>query len=104
MELALIGLGRMGLNMALRLLRGGHRVVVHNRSQDPVRTAVGEGAENAAAMADLLTLLAPPRVAWLMLPAGPVTEAHFNEVLAVLEPGDRARSDRDGNLIVEMGG
>jgi 6-phosphogluconate dehydrogenase len=87
-DLALIGLGRMGLNMALRLLRGGHRVVVHNRSQDPVRTAMGEGAENAAAMADLLTLLEPPRVAWLMLPAGPVTEAHFVEVLGVLEPGD----------------
>ncbi|HLA62862.1 MAG TPA: decarboxylating 6-phosphogluconate dehydrogenase [Rhodothermales bacterium] len=88
MDLALVGLGRMGLNMALRLLRGGHRIVVHNRSQEPVATAHGEGAENAAALADLLTMLAPPRVVWLMLPAGPVTDAHLDEVYGVLEPGD----------------
>ena len=88
MDIAVIGLGRMGLNMALRLLRGGHRVVVHNRSQEPVATAMGEGAVNAPALADLLTLLAPPRVAWLMLPAGAVTDSHFAELLAVLQPGD----------------
>ncbi len=78
----------MGLNMTLRLLRGGHRVVVHNRSQEPVRTAMGEGAENAPDLADLRSLLAPPRVAWLMLPAGPVTDAHITRLYDVLEPGD----------------
>jgi len=88
MDLAIIGLGRMGLNMALRLARGSHRVVVHNRSQEPVAAAMGEGAVNAPAIADLSGLLPPPRVAWLMLPAGPVTDAHFAELLDILEPGD----------------
>jgi 6-phosphogluconate dehydrogenase len=88
MELALVGLGRMGLNMALRLLRGGHRVVVHNRSQEPVATAEAEGAVNAPALADLVSALAAPRVVWLMLPAGAVTDAHLAALHEVLEPGD----------------
>ena len=88
MDLAIVGLGKMGLNMTLRLLRGGHRVVVHNRSQEPAETAVAAGAVNAPALADLVRLLPAPRVVWTMLPAGPVTDQHVDALLDVLEPGD----------------
>ena len=88
MDIAVVGLGRMGLNISLRLLRGGHRVVVHNRSPEPVEVAVEAGAEHAETMADLGTMLDGPRVVWIMLPAGEVTDTHVNEVLEVLEEGD----------------
>lgn len=88
MELGLVGLGKMGLNMSMRLLRGGHRVVVHNRSPEPAETARAAGAEVAPAFADVVAALAAPRVVWLMLPAGPVTDAHVDLYLDLLEPGD----------------
>ena len=88
MDIAVVGLGRMGLNIALRLLRDGHRVVVHNRSPEPVAVAVGAGAEAAEALPELAELLDGPRVVWIMLPAGAVTDEHVSEVLAVLDPGD----------------
>lgn len=88
MDIGLVGLGKMGLNMALRLLRGGHRVVVHNRSPGPVETARGEGAEEAADLADFVGLLPAPRVVWTMLPAGEVTERHVRDLIDALEPGD----------------
>ena len=88
MDIGIVGLGRMGLNLALRLLRAGHRVVVHNRSPEPVAVAVEAGAAEAASVADFAGLLEGPRVVWIMLPAGRVTDAHVDEVLAVLEPGD----------------
>ena len=64
MELAMIGLGRMGGNMASRLLRGGHRVVVYNRSPEPVRAAETEGAEGATSLEDVVVRLSAPRVVW----------------------------------------
>ena len=89
MDIALVGLGRMGLNMTLRLLRGGHRVVVHNRSEGPVETAAAAGAEAAPELEDIPSMLPGPRVVWLMLPAGPVTDAHIDRLLdGILEPGD----------------
>ena len=88
MDLALVGLGKMGLNMTLRLLRGGHRVIVHNRSPEPAETARLEGAEVAPDLAAAVAALAAPRVVWLMLPAGAVTDAHVNAVLPLLDPGD----------------
>ena len=88
MDIGLVGLGRMGLNMALRLRRDGHRVVVHNRSPEPVEVAEGEGAERAETLQALVDRLETPRVVWLMLPAGEVTSAHVTDTLAVLEPGD----------------
>ena len=57
MELAMMGLGKMGGNMAARLLRGGHRVVVHNRSPEPVRAAEAEGAEGATTLDDVVALM-----------------------------------------------
>ncbi|MEL7169212.1 MAG: phosphogluconate dehydrogenase (NAD(+)-dependent, decarboxylating) [Bacteroidota bacterium] len=88
MELGLIGLGRMGLNMTIRMLRGGHRVVVHNRSQGPVETAQSHGADAAASMADFVSMLDAPRVVWLMLPAGQITDDHLTRLHDILDEGD----------------
>ena len=74
MEVGFIGLGRMGKNMALRTLRGGHEVVVWNRSPEPVEEMVKAGAKKAASVKELVEKLKSPRVIWVMLPAGEVTE------------------------------
>ena len=88
MDIGIVGLGKMGLNMALRLRRGGHRVVVHNRSPEPEEVARGEGAEVAGSLAELVDALPAPRVVWLMLPAGEVTDQHVDETLPLLSDGD----------------
>ena len=88
MRLAMIGLGRMGLNMATRLLRGGHEVVAFNRSEGPRKAAVKEGALEAATLDAVATLLAPPRVAWVMMPAGETTTSFIDALLARFAPGD----------------
>ena len=88
MELAMIGLGRMGGNMASRLLRGGHRVVVQNRSPEPVRAAEAEGGEGATSLDDVVARLSAPRVVWLMLPAGQVTEDAVLLMAERLSAGD----------------
>ena len=88
MDLALVGLGKMGLNMTLRLLRGGHRVIVHNRSDGPAETAHAEGAEVVDSPEAVVAALEAPRVVWLMLPSGGVTDDHVDTFLGLLEPGD----------------
>jgi 6-phosphogluconate dehydrogenase len=72
MQLGMIGLGRMGGNMARRLLRGGHQCVVHDRAPETVAALVTEGALGAASLDDLVARLARPRAVWLMVPAGAV--------------------------------
>ena len=88
MELAMMGLGKMGGNMASRLLRGDHRVVVHNRSPEPVRAAEAEGAEAATTLEDIVARLSAPRVVWMMLPAGQVTEDALLLMSERLSAGD----------------
>jgi 6-phosphogluconate dehydrogenase len=88
MELGLIGLGRMGAGMTRRLLRGGHRVVVNNRSPDPIKELEADGAVGAYSPADLVAALAPPRAIWIMLPAGKVTEQMITTLVPLLAPGD----------------
>lgn len=88
MDLGLVGLGRMGYNMALRLLRGGHRVVAYNRSEEPRRRFADEGGSTAASLGELVASLAAPRVVWMMLPAGEVTESHLWALCDLLSPGD----------------
>jgi 6-phosphogluconate dehydrogenase len=88
MELGLIGLGRMGAGMARRLLRNGHRVVVNNRSSDPIKALEAEGAVGAYTVEDLVGALAPPRAVWIMLPAGDVTEQMIETLVPLLTPGD----------------
>jgi 6-phosphogluconate dehydrogenase len=87
MQLGMIGLGRMGANMARRLLQGGHRCVVFNRSQKPVAEAVKEGAVGTASLAEFAEKLAKPRAVWLMVPVGAV-EQSISELLPHLDRGD----------------
>jgi 6-phosphogluconate dehydrogenase len=89
MRLAMIGLGRMGGNMARRLRRGGVEVVGYNRDQRVVAALADEtGLLPAASPAEAVRQLTAPRVVWLMLPAGPVTEAQIDGLIDLLEPGD----------------
>ncbi|MDQ3672340.1 MAG: decarboxylating 6-phosphogluconate dehydrogenase [Actinomycetota bacterium] len=78
----------MGSNIAGRLLADGHRVVGHNRTPEPVAALEAEGGTGAGSSEELISLLAPPRVVWLMLPAGEITETVVWEVAEHLEPGD----------------
>jgi len=88
MDIAMIGLGKMGINMTLRLLRGGHRVAAYDLNEDAVRTAREAGAEDAASLEEMKDLLAPPRAVWLMVPAGKPTEETLRALSEILEPGD----------------
>ncbi len=88
MELGMIGLGRMGANMAERLLRGGHRVVVHNRSPEPVERLVEEGAAGAHSVAALVEQLGRPRAIWLMVPAGDPVDQTISTIRPLLAEDD----------------
>jgi 6-phosphogluconate dehydrogenase len=87
LKIGMVGLGRMGSNMARRLLRAGHECRVYDVSERAVKQLVGEGAEGAGSLADLVAGLAPPRTLWMMLPAA-VTGSTVTELLELLEPGD----------------
>ena len=88
MQIGMIGLGRMGMNMAKRLLKGGHQVVAYNRSPDRTKEAVAQGAKGAYSLAELEPILKPPRVLWLMLPAGQPTDQHIDQLRLLLNKGD----------------
>jgi 6-phosphogluconate dehydrogenase len=87
-QLGIVGLGRMGSNIARRLLRDGHRVVGTNKSPGPVQALVADGGIGADSLDELVAALDPPRAVWLMLPAGRITESILWEVADRLEPGD----------------
>jgi 6-phosphogluconate dehydrogenase len=88
MELGIVGLGRMGANMARRLMRDGHKIVAFDVNPDPVATLAGEGAEAASSLEDLAAKLSAPRSVWVMVPAGEITEQTVEGVAAVLDSGD----------------
>ena len=88
MDIGIFGLGKMGANMARRLLEGGHRVVVANRSPEPVARLADEGAVPTHDLVELVDLLPPPRVVWVMVPAGDPTEKIVLEVADLLARGD----------------
>lgn len=88
MELGFVGLGRMGYNMVLRLVRGGHRVVAYNRTAEKTKEVMGQGAEGSFSLEDLVGKLKAPRTVWLMLPAGPVTGEYIEDLMKLLSPGD----------------
>jgi 6-phosphogluconate dehydrogenase len=88
MDIGIIGLGRMGGNIAKRLMRGGHKCVVLDRNQDAVKEVESAGALAAKDSADMLKKLARPRAVWLMLPAGAITEKVLAEVAAEMIAGD----------------
>jgi 6-phosphogluconate dehydrogenase len=88
MELGIIGLGRMGGNMARRLLRGGHRIIAYNRSWGPVEELAGEGAIGARTVEELVGKLKSPRAVWLMIPAGKPVDDMLNILITILGKGD----------------
>jgi 6-phosphogluconate dehydrogenase len=109
----MVGLGKMGANMARRLCRSGIEVVGYNRSADIVQTlAREEGMLPAKSLAEAVEQLKAPRIVWLMLPSGQPTEEHVNELRDMLEPGDvvvdggnsnYCDSERRGALLAQCG-
>src|SRR5450755_649592 len=88
MDIAMIGLGRMGANMVQRLLRGGHRVVGYDPAEAARKVIEDHGAESAASLAELVKKLKTPRTIWLMVPAGEITDQTINDVVPLLSKGD----------------
>jgi 6-phosphogluconate dehydrogenase len=88
MELGIVGLGRMGANMARRLMRDGHKIVAYDVNPDAVSQLASEGAEGASSLEVMAAKLSAPRSVWIMVPAGEITEETVDAVAAVLESGD----------------
>jgi 6-phosphogluconate dehydrogenase len=88
MQLGVVGLGRMGGNIAQRLMRHGHSCVVYDKSADAVASIAGKGATGSRSLEDLVAKLTAPRAIWLMLPAGKITEDAVMELGGALKPGD----------------
>ena len=80
MELAMIGLGKMGLNMATRLARGGHRVVGFAPSAESVQAAIDHGVEGTHSLEEAVGKLKAPRIVWVMVPAGQITDETIEKV------------------------
>jgi 6-phosphogluconate dehydrogenase len=88
MQLAMIGLGKMGGNMTERLLRGGHQMVAFDRAADAVSRYTKLGASGAGTLADVVKQLKAPRVVWIMVPAGQPTQDTIDELRPLLSDGD----------------
>jgi 6-phosphogluconate dehydrogenase len=88
MELGLIGLGKMGGNIARSLLQGGHRVVVYDTDSEAVKTLTTQGAKGAASLHQLVGQLKSPHIVWVMVPAGQAAETVINSLAEELSPGD----------------
>ena len=88
MKLGMAGLGRMGANMALRLMRGGHEIVAYDPGPDAVRAIEAEGASGVDSLAGLVGGLIPPRAVWVMAPAGEPTETTIHTLSELLSADD----------------
>ncbi len=88
MQLGMVGLGRMGGNMAQRLMRGGHQVVAYDRDAQAVQGLAGKGATGTESLQALVQKLATPRAVWVMLPAGAITEGTIEQLEGMMEAGD----------------
>ena len=88
MEIGMVGLGRMGMNMTRRLKRGGHGVAAYDVSAENVKHAESEGAVGAHSLAELVSILDPPRAVWVMVPAGGPVEDTVATLSSLLEEGD----------------
>ena len=88
MQLAMIGLGRMGSNMVRRLVQGGHELIVYDLSTEGIKVVAAKGVRAAKDLADLAQQLPPRRVVWVMVPAGPPVESTIDELVLHLSPGD----------------
>jgi 6-phosphogluconate dehydrogenase len=88
MQIAMIGLGRMGMNMAKRLLQGGHEVIAYNRTPKKTDDLVKEGGIGAYSLPEVVEKLSMPRVLWIMLPAGSTVDEHIGQLKDLLSPSD----------------
>jgi 6-phosphogluconate dehydrogenase len=88
MQLGMIGLGRMGANLVRRLMRDGHTCVVYDVSPDAVASLEREGATGASSLDDFVVKLEAPRAAWIMVPAGEITESTIGDLAPLLSAGD----------------
>src|SRR5215469_10448373 len=88
MQLGLVGLGRMGANMARRLQRNGHKCTVFDLNAENVKELVNEGMAGASSLEDLVKKLPKPSAVWVMVPSGKPTESTIQSLAAVMKPGD----------------
>jgi 6-phosphogluconate dehydrogenase len=88
MKIGMIGLGRMGMNMARRILRHDHQVAAYNRTTEKTRQLAQNGAVACFSIQELIKILEAPRIIWLMLPAGEIVEQHLTQIIELAEPGD----------------
>jgi 6-phosphogluconate dehydrogenase len=88
MQLGMVGLGRMGANIVRRLMRDGHDCVVYNRSPGPVEALASEGATGSDSLDDFVSKLSKPRAAWVMVPAGDITERVVRDLAERMDAGD----------------
>ena len=88
MQIAIVGLGKMGGNMVRRLMRGGHTVVAYDRDPAAVQKLVGEGATGAGSLDELVQKLSAPRAVWVMVPSGAPTEDTINALAGKLSEND----------------
>jgi 6-phosphogluconate dehydrogenase len=88
MQLGMIGLGRMGGNIVRRLMKDGHSAVVYDKDPKAVAGLAAEGATGGTSLQDFVARLERPRTAWVMLPAGKITEATIDELTKWMESGD----------------
>lgn len=103
MQLAMIGLGRMGGNMVRRLAQGGHELVIYDQSADAIREHGAKGVRAARDIADVARQLAPRRVVWLMLPAGAPTQSTLEQIVPHLAKGDILIDGGNSNFRDSMG-
>jgi len=102
LKIGMVGLGKMGANMSLRIMQHGHQVVGWDRSEESVKGVASEGAQGAATLEDLVKALEPPRAVWLMLPAGDPTEDTVRTLEDMLERGDTIIDGGNSNFHFAM--
>src|SRR5437879_5197600 len=88
MQLGMIGLGRMGGNIVRRLMKHGHTTVVYDKDAKAVAAIAADGAVGTGALEDFVKKLTKPRTAWVMLPAGKITEATIEALAKLMQPDD----------------
>lgn len=88
MKIGLIGLGKMGYNLALNMTNKGHEVVAHDVSEEAMNKIASEGVETAASFEEMISKLPTPKIVWLMVPAGDITEDVMNRVSSLLSEQD----------------
>src|SRR5258707_14597040 len=88
MQLGMIGLGRMGGNIVRRLMKHGHSAVVYDKDSKAVAALAADGASGSTALEEFVSKLEKPRTAWVMLPAGKITEATIDALSKLMQAGD----------------